>query len=144
MMTGGLRDTHRVSRGNMEIAERALDAFSQRDFDALAELTTPDFEFSPGIVGAVDGSSFRGREEFEAYFGELHDTWEEVRLLAEESRDFGDVVLVFVRVEARGRGSGIPVSARQVLAYDFRDGRISRLRAYLDRDEALRATGLSD
>ena len=143
-MTVGLRDTVGVSHGNVEIAERALDAFNQRDFDALAELTTPDFEFFPGTVGAVDGSSFRGREELEAYFGELHDTWEEVLLLAEESRDLGDVVLVFVKVDGRGRGSGVPVSARQVLAYDFRGTRISRLRAYLDRDEALRATGLQE
>jgi ketosteroid isomerase-like protein len=142
-MTGGLRDTPRVSHRNMEIAERALDAFNQRDFDALAELTTQDFEFFPGMVGALDGSSFRGREELEAYFRELHDTWEEVRLVAEESRDLGDVVLIFVRVEGRGRGSGVPVSAHQALAYDFRGRRISRLRAYLDRDEALRSIGLS-
>ena len=66
---------------------------------------------------------------------------EEVSLLAEGLRDLGDVVLVFVSVDARGRGSGIPVSGRQALANDCRDGRISRLRAYLDRDEALRVTG---
>jgi ketosteroid isomerase-like protein len=144
MMTGGLRDTPRVSHENLEIAEQALEAFNERDLDTLAELTIADFEFFPGTVGAVDGSSFRGRGELAAYFRELHDTWEEVRLVAEETRELGDVVLIFVRVDGRGRGSGVPVSAQQVLAYHFRGGKISRLRAYLNRDEALRDNGLSD
>jgi ketosteroid isomerase-like protein len=127
----------------VEIVKRAIDAFSRGNVDAFADLTTPDFEWSTGL-GAIEGEIFREREGIETYFGRLSDNWEEFRLLAEEFRDLTDVVLVLGRLEGRGRGSGVPVDAPVGAVWDFRGDKISRLRAYLDHDEALRAAGLSE
>jgi ketosteroid isomerase-like protein len=41
-----------MSRENVEIVKRALDAFSRGDADAFAELTTADIEWKTGL-GAV-------------------------------------------------------------------------------------------
>src|SRR2546429_9598478 len=68
-----------------------MDAFNRRDVDALMEFTT--FELFPALAGSVEGGSFRGREGMEAYFEASKDTWEELRLIAEEIRDLGDRVL---------------------------------------------------
>jgi ketosteroid isomerase-like protein len=38
----------------------------------------------------------------------------------------------------------VPVAARQALLCEFRDGKISRIRSYLDPDEALRDAGLRE
>ncbi len=132
-----------MSQENVEIVKRSIDAVNRRDLDAYAALITPDFELIPAMTGFT-GVNFRGREGFGRYLEELGDTWEEFRVAVEEFRDLDAMVLVFMRLEARGKGSGVPVTARQAFICDFRRDKISRVRSYLDHDEALRAAGLAE
>jgi ketosteroid isomerase-like protein len=46
-----------------------------------------------------------------------------------------------VRETARGTSSGVDVDQRPAFLYEFRDGVIVRVRAYLDRAEGLAAVG---
>jgi hypothetical protein len=64
------------------------------------------------------GSSIKGRESVAAYHREAFDTWEEYCLVPEEFRDLGDSVLVLGLVEARGKGSGAPVTAPWAASYE--------------------------
>jgi ketosteroid isomerase-like protein len=121
-----------------------IDAFNRRDVHAFVEPTTSDFEWLPAIGMAVEGGNFRGRDGVEKYFGEVRDTWEEVRVIAEGFRDLGDGVLLLTRIEGHGRGSGVPVDAPFGAVFDCRADKISRLRSYLDHGEALRAAGLAE
>ena len=132
-----------MSHANVEIVEQGMDAFNRREVDAFMEFTTSDFELFPALAGAVEGGSFRGREGMEAYFEASKDTWEELRLIAEEIHDLGDRVLWLGRAVGLGSGSGVPVTAQLGAIQDFRDGKISRIRAYLDHAEALRAAELA-
>jgi ketosteroid isomerase-like protein len=132
-----------MSQENVEIAKRLMDAFNERDLDTFAEITTPDFEWTTSMT-AVEGEIFRGREGIETYFGRMRDAWDEFRALASEFRDLGDRVLWLGRLEGRGRGSGVPVTAPLDILFDFRGGKISRIRSYLDHGEALRAAGLTE
>lgn len=131
-----------MSEANVEIAERGIDAFNRRDVEALAEVTALDSEWFPALPGAVEGDGSRGFQGIETYLGEIRETWEELQLLADEYRDLGDRVLMLGRVEGRGRGSGVQVDAPAGFVIDFRDGKMSRVRAYLDHGEALLAAGL--
>jgi ketosteroid isomerase-like protein len=133
-----------MAQTNVEIVKRAIDAFNQRDIDGLADLMTSDFEFIPALVSVVEGDSYRGREGIERYFAEISDAWEEIRIVAEEMRDFPDCVLVLGRIEGRGRGSGVPVDAPLGFVVDVRGGKMSRTRGYVDQGEALRAAGLPE
>src|SRR5271157_2824258 len=99
-----------MSQQNVEIVKRAMDAFNRRDLRDFDELFTPDFELASAAVGAVGGGSFRGREGVEKYLGEIDDTTESW-VVVEDALDLGERVLLRVRVEARGRGSGVPVTA---------------------------------
>ena len=121
-----------------------MDAFNRRDIDAFVQPTTSDFEWFPALGMAVEGDSFRGREGVEAYFEALHATWEEVRLVAEEVRDLGEIVVWLGRIEGRGRGSGVVVEAPMGAVLDFRGEKAWRARSYLDHGEALRAAGLTE
>jgi ketosteroid isomerase-like protein len=132
-----------MSRENVEVATRAIDAFNGTDVDAFAALTTPDFEWSPSMV-AIEGETFRGREGIERYFGSLGNAWEKFHIHRERFRDPEDVVVMLGRLEGHGKGSGVPVGASLGMVFDFRGGAISRIRGYLDHAEALRAAGLAE
>ena len=46
-----------MSRENVEVATRAIEAFNATDVAAFALLTTADFEWSPSMV-AIEGTIF--------------------------------------------------------------------------------------
>jgi ketosteroid isomerase-like protein len=127
----------------VEIVKRAMDAFSRRDADLIADLTTPDFEWFPALPGNVEGGGYRGGEGIETYLREIRDTWEELRVVGDEFRDLGDRVLVLGRAEGRGRGSGAPVDTSHAFVVELRGDKMWRVRTYLDHGEALRAAGLA-
>jgi ketosteroid isomerase-like protein len=133
-----------MSQENVEIVKRGIDAFNHRNVDLLATLLTPDFAWFPALPGIVEGDGYRGREGIETYFEEISNTWEELRVLGGEFRDLGDRVVVLGRTEGRGRGSGVQVDSPIGVIHDFRDGKMSRVLAYIDHGEALRAAGLSE
>jgi ketosteroid isomerase-like protein len=133
-----------MSQENVEIVKRWVDAFNRRDLDALMETVIPDFAFLPAMADTIDGNSFQRREGMQAYFADVDRAWEELRLIYDEYRDLGDRVLALGRMEGRGRGSGAAVETPQGAVADFRDGKLSSARSYLDHGEALRAAGLSE
>lgn len=57
---------------------------------------------------------------------------------------FNRVLLWLGQMEGRGRGSGVSMVSPSASLYEFRDGRISRNRSFLDHSEALRAVGLTE
>lgn len=132
-----------MSQENVEVVKRAAHAFNERDVETFTALTAPDFEWSPAMDRLIDGDSYRGREGIVAYFEVVAGTWEEFQVLADEFRDHGDRVLWLGRAEGRGRSSGVRVDTPLGTVIEFRDGKMSRIRAFLDHGEALRAAGLS-
>ena len=127
----------------MKTVARALEDFNRRDLDTYEELYTPDYEWFPALTGTIVGRHYTGREGLETWFVEASDTWESFIVVTEELRDLDDSVLGLGRIAGRGRGSGVELDAPMGMIVDFRDGRISRARNYLDHGEALRAAGLS-
>ena len=76
----------------------------------------------------------RWTEDFEGY-----------TIQREELIDAGDDLVVGIfRQFATGRGSGAAVELDYALVYDLQDGQLVRIRAYLDRTEALEAAGLRE
>jgi len=132
-----------VSQENVEIVRQATAAFSRGDADAFTELTTPNVEWKVGLA-AVEGEVFRGPEGVRSYFDRLSGAWSEFQFLAEEFRDLGDVIVVLGRLRGIGRGGHVPVESPVGAVWELRRGKIWRLRAYLNHDEALKAVGLED
>jgi ketosteroid isomerase-like protein len=132
-----------MSQENVEVATQAIEAFNGSDVDAFAVFTTPDFEWSPSMV-AIEGTIFRGREGIERYFRSLNSSWEKFHIHRDRFHEAENLVVMLGRLEGRGMGSGVPVDAWLGMVFDFRGGLISRIRGYLDHDEALRAAGLAE
>ena len=63
---------------------------------------------------------------------------------AEEFIDAADSVVVFIRMKAQGRGSGVEVERRDAQVWRLRSGKVVRGDYYNNRQQALEAVGLSE
>jgi ketosteroid isomerase-like protein len=132
-----------MSQESVEVAKRTLVAFNKRDIEALTALTTEDFEWFPSLI-AIEGESFVGRDGIRTYFDRLDSAWERFHIVAVEWRDQADMVVLLGQVEGRGKASGATVDSPLGIAFNLREGMISRSRSYLDHDHALKAVGLEE
>ena len=132
-----------MSGENVAVVRRALDAFSRKDSAAFIELTTTDFEWKVGLA-AVEGEVFYGAEGVEIYFERLRGAWSEFLFVVDECRDGGDTVVALGSLRGFGRGGGVPVESPVGAVFDLRGGRIRRMRAYLDHDEAIAIANLQE
>jgi len=74
--------------------------------------------------------------------------WDDLRAVPEEIREIdGDRVLVLLKNEGRGKGSGIDVgeiSVKSANVFTIREGKVTRLVLCWDREEALADLGSKD
>ena len=131
-----------MSRENVETVRRGWEAFNRGDPAFLADFAD-DAEFEEDSA-FPEAAVFRGRDAIVAYIAGFQEQMRDHRFEVEEVRDLGDRVLALLHETARGASSGIDVDQRPAFLFQFRDGRIVRMRAYLDRAEALRVTGLEE
>ena len=87
---------------------------------------------------------FQGRDGLVRYVAWLRDSWSAWRPWPERFFDAGDRVVVFGRIVAKGRSSGVPIEFPNALVVTIRNGRMTSMQVYPDRPEALKAVGLSE
>ena len=135
-----------MSQENVDLVRRLVEAFNRRDMRGLAELSHDDLEFV-SVLTAVDagGATYRGSETWTSYFAAMNETWDEWQVedfQVFDGREYG-VAGVF-RIVGKGKHSGAPVEHEIGLAYRIRDGKVWRMRSYLDPGQALEAVGLRE
>ena len=85
---------------------------------------------------------FQGRDGLVRYVAWLRDSWSAWRPWPERFFDAGDRVVVFGRIVAKGRSSGVPIELANAHVFTIRNGRMTSQQVYPDRPEALKAVGL--
>ncbi len=146
-----------MSQENVELVRRALGMFNDyskahaRDdqdaldelFEATTGLLVADFEYreDPMWPGA---QTYRGLPECRRVWDAYYETLGELALEPEKFFDAGDQIAVFIRFWARGTASGAEAEMRQAQVFTLRGSRISKWEVYFDRDDALKAVGLSE
>lgn len=83
-----------------------------------------------------------GRQGMSRLLAMLRDSWTVFRFEPERFIDAGERVVVFIHVVAEGGASGLPTEQRTAHVWTVRDGRLSSIQIYRDRDDALDALGL--
>jgi ketosteroid isomerase-like protein len=134
------RDTGEVSQENVHVVEDAIAALNERDLERYLSCCTEDVELRTPL--AEIGGVYQGPDGIRRFFDDLGDTSPDFRIELDGLQEFGaDRVVGFLRVSATGRASGIPaaVDTATTNVYDFADGKLSRVRIFLDRQEALEA-----
>jgi ketosteroid isomerase-like protein len=132
-----------MASANLRLARSICEAWERGDFGSTA-WADPEIEFvyadgpSPGSSKGVPGMAASWRE----FLG----NWADVRMQVEDLRELDDErVLVLFRQQGRGRTSGLEIAevhARAANVFHLRDGRVTRLVLYLDREQALADLGL--
>jgi ketosteroid isomerase-like protein len=120
--------------------------FSSASLAPASEWAHPEVEYviadgpSPGRWTGVTGMT-EGWREFVSAWENLHAEVVEYRELDNER------ILVFATVKGRGKTSGLELGqtqARVAQLFHLRDGKVTKLVLYLDRDRALADLGLKE
>lgn len=128
---------------NVETIRQGLEAFNRADIPAIMETCDPDAEFVP-LRAVLEGVTYKGEEGLRKFFAETSEEWSMLRIEPQEFRAAGDRVLFLGRFQARGRASGVEVDVPAAWVFDMRAGKVLRLQAYTDQEEAVAAAGLPD
>jgi ketosteroid isomerase-like protein len=127
---------------NVVKLRRVVEAFNRRDGGGFDGLLTSDAEIVP-VRAALEGTTYRGNEAGSQYCAAVEETWESLRWEVEEIRDVGDSAVALGRIHGNGRDSGVAIDTSAGWVAHFLDGLIAAFRTYTNRDEALKAVGLS-
>lgn len=127
----------------VDMVRASFVAFDAGDFEAIAEMAHPDVEVHDWPE-AADPQVYRGPSAIQDAREEWSKAWESVRAEPIDFVEAGERVLVVLRTIARGKGSSIDVAMETFGVYTFRDGRISKLQYFTDRESALDAAGMTE
>jgi ketosteroid isomerase-like protein len=132
-----------MSRENVEIVRRSIEALNGRDLTTASALWRSDGEVDWSRSRGPLKGVYRGRGEIENFQNEFWASFERVELEAHGFTQAGSEVVVPNTAHLRGR-DGIEVTARSTFVYTVENGQITRLRMFQERAEALEAAGLSE
>jgi ketosteroid isomerase-like protein len=93
-----------MSQENLELAQRAYDAFNRRDFASLLALIDADAEVVPRLAGVEGG--YHGPEGIRCWWQNLLDAWPDFRVEVVEVRDLGHMTLAKMEVGGHAADSG--------------------------------------
>jgi len=106
-----------------------------------------DFEtefISRRTFGSIRSRTFQGLQGFADSWRDWLEPWESYYIEAEEFIDAGEEVVSLTRVLAQTTRDSVAVEHRPAAVWSVREGKIVRVRFYLERDEALEAAGLRE
>ena len=131
-----------MARENVELLQRAYDAFNRGDLERAAGLIAPDGEYvTTGIVPGA-GDVYRGPEGYVAFVRWMRDEFDGPRVTVHEIVDAAEHVVAALTITGRGKQSGAPASWDIWQVWRFRDGLAVHGQAFTDGDEAFEAAGL--
>jgi len=116
----------------------SYEALNRRDIEGTVAVLDEDARWVEHS-DLPEAGSYRGRAAIRAFLESFLESWEHFEQHIEEVREKEGCVLLFIRLTARGSGSGIAVESRYAHVWLMRGGRGVRVDAYYDRESALAA-----
>jgi ketosteroid isomerase-like protein len=128
-----------VAEENVEIVRRAYGSLARRDWDGLWAVAHPDFELHTQLQG-----SYRGRDEAQRFVEDRIGIFESWKAEPEKFFESDDQVVVFVTQRAQPKGTSAVIEIKVGDVWTLRDGKVSTLETFPQREKALEAAGLSE
>ena len=132
-----------MSQENVELVREGFARWNEGDYDFFFNSTAPDIELLSRF-GSLTGEPYRGHRGVREWLADIQQSFERFDLWLDDVRDLGDGVLAIGGIELRARGSGLDLKEPMGWVFEFRDGRVARMRFYAQPSEALEAAGLRE
>jgi ketosteroid isomerase-like protein len=132
----------------VEIVRRILEAFQagleRGDWETAWETGAVAADVEWFAAAEIERRSYRGREGFAEFMSMWTEDFEDYSFQMDRLIDASNSVVGLFTQSGTGKVSGAPVVQEYAVIYDLEDGQLVRMRAFLDRAEALEAAGLSE
>lgn len=136
-------DTRTRVSSKLELVRSIYRNWERGDWSSV-QWADPEIDFE--MVGGLLEGRWEGLKEMGEAWSTMLSAWDDLRAKAEKFIELNDDrVLVLLRNEGRGKGSGIEIggiSSRSANLFTIRDGKVTRLVLYWDRDRAIADAGL--
>jgi ketosteroid isomerase-like protein len=133
-----------MSQENVEVVRRLVEAFNRDDVDTVLAAFTVDCQIDePQQMPDSPAGGYRAPGGVREWMGNLR----AVAGVSFELRTVtpcGDALLCEIGSHGRGRASDVPIEWTTFALFDLRDGKIARIRVFLDRHDARQAVGLPE
>jgi ketosteroid isomerase-like protein len=94
------------------------------------------------VRSGPDGGEYHGLSGLAAAWRDFLSAWDDFRIEADRVvPGAAGMYVLLLRLQARGKGSGVSIDAEVANVVRIRDGKIARLEMFWDREAALRAAG---
>src|SRR5215203_602130 len=132
-----------MSRENVELYRRGIEAFNRRDLEAFLALADPD------VVGVsrvleIEADSYRGHDGVRDWWRTLLDVFPDFTIEVLWVGESGKATVAGLRNRAHGEGRAAPLEELVWQVSEWRDGQVTRWQMYETEQEALEAAGLSE
>ncbi len=128
-----------MSRENLEIVERGIEAFNDRGVEGIIPYIHPEFEATTPPNLASEPDTYRGHDGVRRWFDSFYEVMDQIRWDAHSFQQVGDRVVVEFTLRARGKTTGLDFGQEAVMVWSFRDGKGIRIELFETLDEALAA-----
>jgi ketosteroid isomerase-like protein len=131
-----------VASDQLTVVQEGLAAFNRREYDEALRRFSPELEWDTTRL-LPDGRVYSRREAVGAYWTDVVERWDELRIVADRWLEGDDYVLMLGRLVGRGAEGGVPVEGPWHQLWWFRGGVPVRCDNYGDAAAALRDAGLA-
>lgn len=124
-----------------EAVREAYAALNRNDIPAMLQAFDPQIErIEPPDIGG--GGTYHGLADVEAHFTKARATWAEGSCEPEQFFVASDKIVVFVYVRVRLKDNTEWIEGRLADVFTFRNGKVTQMRAFGDRQQALEWAGV--
>ena len=132
-----------MAQENVEVVERAIAAINARDIEGYRACCTETVKLETPM--AAMGGVYEGIDGIRRFLADVEESAPDFRMEVDGVEEVDSKrVIAFLRNSSTGLTSGIRMEWPQTNVYDLIDGKISHVRIFLDRQEALKAVGLAE
>jgi ketosteroid isomerase-like protein len=126
------------------LVERAIAAINARDIEGYLACCTENVKLETPM--AALGGVYEGMDGIRRFFADIEEAAPDFRIELDGVEEVDSKrVIAFMRASSTGRASGIRMAPpTQTNVYDLIDGKISHIRIFFDRQEAVKAVGLEE
>ena len=129
-----------MSQENVDRLLESAEAFNRNDVNGLLQLMDPEVQFEPQL-SELEGD-YSGHDGMRRFFADAAEIYSSFLVEYPDVRDLGDQVLALGIAHTRAKGSGLEQDVPLAIVATFRDGRITRMKDFARKDQALEALGL--